>query len=83
MSHSDQTDVRLRIFGRDVELFDSASQENADQSGVEILRAERKRQWTQAEEDTFRQSVNDLLILAERRNADESTFAEYRSLLED
>ena len=74
-----QSDVRLRVYSRDKEVFDSNANPNRPDA-PHVLTAERNRPWTPAEKDTYSDDVKQLVTRAQTRNADVATIDEYQSL---
>lgn len=74
--------VRLRIYSRDQEIFDSnvkPSRSDAEQ----VLIGERVRPWTTVEKDTYSDDVKRLVTQAQTRGADADTINEYQRLTDD
>lgn len=80
---ANQANVRVRIYGRDAELFDGVRQAETKTDAVNILRAERDREWSPAEQEAFRRDVSDLVNVATLRKAEPETIEVYRRLADD
>ncbi len=78
-----QANVRVRIYGCDAELFDSARQAATKKDAVSILRAEREREWTPAEREAFGRDLSDLVNVATHRKAEPETLETYRRLAQN
>ena len=73
------SDVRLRVYSRDKEIFDSNVSPNRPDA-PHVLTAERNRPWTAAEKDTYSDDVKQLVTRAQARDADAATIDEYQRL---
>jgi UDP-N-acetylglucosamine kinase len=71
--------VRLRIFNRDHEVFDS-NQRLERSAAPQILTAERDRDWTTDENDAYRDGVEQLVTRTRNRGADADTVDAYQRL---
>jgi predicted ABC-type ATPase len=75
-----QSDVRLRVYSRDREIFDSNVSSNRPDA-PHVLTAERNRPWAAAEQEMYGDDVKQLVTLAQARDADAAIIDGYQRLM--